>query len=475
MNISKYLDREPAEGVSLEYKSKEVIHKPEGDDLAGVDRLLKQIVAMTHSEGGHIFIGVEAADEKPVSLQNVEEADYVDLQKRLKRKARKFASHQLPYEIERKQYEGKTFDDCWLVHVEVAPSERLFGLNFDKHCYPYRLGDGTFYMDGHEVTRFVKHGHRPADTKAESQSPDIAEQLQDISSISDPVHGSQPYHFSEISDEQTGFQMWTFHPQMLLFGDPFLARTYQKYIDFEEFKAILTQAAKHLQVDLYDGSFSIAQRNCQWTGYGAKNLVQALEQQEDRYDTEEFEIDAHHSEALHFVADMHAGYLSIKMEPRVRGRSDDFEMRRFEMTFVLEGVPLDTRRINTFLDKVDLELRPGHSFDREATTIPGKGLSLSPIQQLEYQRTSDSEWISAIVCENPFYSEDKGSDFPNIEEKWQSLTNIQRVICKLRGTHHKHRDVAYKLNRVRIDDLREVTPGFECGNASFIGEFEETN
>jgi hypothetical protein len=177
-----------------------------------------------------------------------------------------------------------------------------------------------------------------------------------------------------------------------------------------------------------------------WFGYGYKNFIKALKEREKRY-SEAGIIRPHHSESAGFIADgkKHIFYIAVLPEVFIE---DWFEV---DVGFVFESLLFDNKKYIEFYKTANLDL-PEFTYDedheRNIINFRQKNLELKPEGLISYKFDADKEdWVSGIICKNPFYNDKKISEF---------LSRHEKIVVNLRSHHPLKIDKQYNLKEVRI-------------------------
>ncbi len=191
-----------------------------------------------------------------------------------------------------------------------------------------------------------------------------------------------------------------------------------------------------------------------WFGYGYKNFIKALKEREKRY-SEAGIISPHHSESAGFIADgtKHIFYIAVLPE---LFHEDWFEV---DVGFVFENLLFDNKKYIEFYKTANLDL-PEFIYDeddeRNIINFRQKDLELKPEGFIEYKLDADKEdWVSGIICKNPFYNDKKVGEF---------LSRHEKIIVNLRNHHPLKTDKQYYLEEVRIIQIPYGVFGFNILN-----------
>ncbi|MCK4795892.1 MAG: hypothetical protein KAT05_00850 [Spirochaetes bacterium] len=243
----------------------------------------------------------------------------------------------------------------------------------------------------------------------------------------------------------------------ILFGDHFgySGKTHSFYsheiVTLEKLENILKIYYENFRKDFQFNypSFLISQSDEEngmhysWFGYGYKNFIKALKERDKRY-SEAGIIRPHHSESAGFIADGSTHIFYIAVLPELF-RENWFEV---DVGFVFENLLFDNKKYIEFykMAKLDLpEFIYDEDYERNIINFRQKNLELKPEGFISYNLDADKEdWVSGIICKNPFYNDKKVCDF---------LSRHEKIIVNLRNHHPLKTDKQYYLEGVRITQI----------------------
>lgn len=191
-----------------------------------------------------------------------------------------------------------------------------------------------------------------------------------------------------------------------------------------------------------------------WFGYGYTNFIKALKEREKRY-SEAGIIKPHHSESAGFIIDgtNHIFYIAVLPELFLE---DYFEV---DVGFVFEHFLFDNKKYIEFYKTANLDL-PESIYDDEheidIINFRQKKLELKPEGFISYKFEADKEdWVSGIICKNPFYNDKKVGE---------PLSQHEKIIVNLKSHHPLKTDKQYFLEGVRIIQIPYGVFGFNILN-----------
>ena len=484
MNVDRIIDSEQQEDDKIEYK-----HPGENSaDFA------KELAAFANSGGGTIIVGVaetdgEITDLVPIgSLQELEERVHQAIGTRL--------NPTLQVDITEHTYQGVTasWHGTPLASLTCAEAARLHTFkDNDDYVIPVRQGSTTRYANGQEIADFYNSGVHPGrvdeiETDPQADSINWVSELGDV--VAELVDNSEspeetasagddeeaitetpsfdqtepPYHFTPTGTYDTV----TFHFMMAPY-QPHGFEGISQMVTRTEVAEILNALHQHFDAQIDSGRFSISQRNGAWFGTGAGNFLRALDQDE-RYQTvpNEYDLNTHHSEGTIFVADLnHPQGGQVILRARDGLRSDVVE--EFSVSFLTEGIPVDTRQLTEFLTETDLSLQNGRAVDlqTEALHLASEEIELTPIDRIESRHTDG--WVGAIVCTNPFHDDPELLRDHIDAESWEyfePLTTYEQVYCRLSDHHPMTEQRDYHFRQGHLQSLTPVQGSIPHLNAS---------
>jgi len=219
--------------------------------------------------------------------------------------------------------------------------------------------------------------------------------------------------------------------------------------DLREFFALL-----HNQLGLSEeGSFTIAQTNCNWHGVGIENFLKEAERWNERY--EEGKLDRiHHSEDLHYFDECHSGLLLLTVRQRV-GDREHLRLHGSRLEIRLPGVPVDPRPFANICEKVRETLpifSPLDDKEREFTHLRD-GESLQALGQVISTGWRDDEAVCGLIVKNPFF--ENKSAIPQGKLKYspfQFLDAPEYLVCDMADWH----DVGDVIDHYRLIRLEAI-------------------
>ena len=180
--------------------------------------------------------------------------------------------------------------------------------------------------------------------------------------------------------------------------------------------------------------------NYSWFGYGPKNFIQALKEQNRRYSKTGI-VKPHHRELACFVAEAQNNIFSIAFQPNVHPENSDITLDYVEISFITGNIPFDNRKFLEFYDKVGLGT-PDFIFPTELDFIQKNYREMNIKLKNEgflMHKYMDKEWISKVVCNNPFYGNKDLDIFQN-----------EKLVINLRDHHPFNEKKQYFLEQARI-------------------------
>ena len=119
-----------------------------------------------------------------------------------------------------------------------------------------------------------------------------------------------------------------------------------------------------------------------------------------------------------------------------------------DVGFVFENLLFDNKKYIEFYKMAKLDLTEfiyDEDYERNIINFRQKNLELKPEGFISYNLDADKEdWVSGIICKNPFYNDKKVCDF---------LSRHEKIIVNLRNHHPLKTDKQYYLEGVRITQI----------------------
>jgi hypothetical protein len=193
--------------------------------------------------------------------------------------------------------------------------------------------------------------------------------------------------------------------------------------------------AHHLLTE--DGSWSVEQMDRSWHGYSAADLIDAIQQRQDRYYGMER---VHHTEHVLYYDKCPLGFYTLAADLSSNGR----RLWRCNLSLQLSGVPLNLNFLNILIASLGakteyLSFRPRH--EQSVTTGGPVGTADQPLRicglvtDSESERGGSSEqehWVTGVIARNP-YAEASGVEAP---DGWpDALQGVDPLIFSLRSHH----------------------------------------
>lgn len=183
--------------------------------------------------------------------------------------------------------------------------------------------------------------------------------------------------------------------------------------------------------------------NYSWFGYGPKNFIRALKEQNKRYSNTGI-VKPHHREIACFVAEAQNCIFSIAFQPNVVSDNLETTLDYIEISFITGNIPFDNRKFIEFYDKVGLGT-PDFVAPAELNIVRKNFHEINIKLKNEGYFTHkymDKEWVSKVVCDNPFYGNKDTDIFQN-----------DKLVINLRDHHPFNDKKEYFLEQVQIVTL----------------------
>ena len=244
--------------------------------------------------------------------------------------------------------------------------------------------------------------------------------------------------------------------QCSLFGD-FFGFSNEAYflsvdkmgVTLEKLEEILNKVYFIFRRDYYHSdnpSFLINQKcnknnvNYSWFGYGPKNFIKALKEQKKRY-SEAGIVKPTHRELACFIAEAQNYIFSIAFQPNVFPENLETTLDYVEISFITGNIPFDNRKFLEFYDKVELGT-PDFIFPTELNIMRRNLRDLDIELKNEgcfINKYGDEEWVSKVVCNNPFYGNKNTDPFQN-----------EKLVINLKDHHPFNDKKQYFLEQIKI-------------------------
>jgi len=475
MNVDRIIDEQRKENDELEYKHPE----ENSEDFA------KELAAFANSGGGRIIVGVVEQNGEISDLVSVDNPQ--QLEERIHQAIATRLIPRLQFSTTEHTYQGgkESWHDTTLITLTRDASDRLHGYKHENfHVIPVRQGSTTRYATGQEIADFYERGIRPgradeitedsvtdstsladalgavaqgiiADSESQGEEPNT--EANDEAETSEEIafdHTEPAYYFTPTG---TGDAV-TFHLMMAPY-QPHGFEGISQFVTRGEVANILAALQRYFNANLSQGQFTIAQSNGAWFGTGAGNFLKALAQDE-RYETVpiDYDLSRHHSEGAIFIADLnHKQNGQVILRARDGLRSEMVE--QFSVSFLTEGIPIDNREMNAFLDETELSLYNGESIPMQTASLHAtpEEIPLTIVDRVP--SWIEEGWVGGIVCENPFHDDPKLLQDQISSENWdyfEPLITYEHVYCRLSDHHPMSEQRDYYLRQSHLQSLTQV-------------------
>lgn len=217
-------------------------------------------------------------------------------------------------------------------------------------------------------------------------------------------------------------------------------------LSVKELEIILEEYFKTFGSDskLHNPTFTINQvcwdkeTSFSWFGYGPENFIQALNEQNIRY-SEARIVRPHHNEIAGFVAQRFNHIFYIAFQPRVVEESKYITLDHVQVGFVFEAIPFNNNKFIEFYRKANLEM-PQFIYQEEEVKSKREYLDKVKLENEGFV-LYDEDWVSKIVCNNPFY---KNNDINKI------LSQNEKLVVNLRDYHPFNFSKKYTIEQFTI-------------------------
>lgn len=196
--------------------------------------------------------------------------------------------------------------------------------------------------------------------------------------------------------------------------------------------------------------YTIKQINGSWIGSGFQEFCAQISSPQQRYESvsSSYPLDTYKNESAIFIALLNTeDYLILNVDPW-----SDEGFRDFDIRLILDGLPLNDGRLNSFLDAAELDFGTGKPLNLNSQVLSGKAISGMSVQIREHI-TDDRGWVDAVVCENPLYNK-KGFLSRFFPEARNIVADYKYVVGTCRPTQEKS-DTA-TIEQIKITDYNEI-------------------
>jgi hypothetical protein len=209
--------------------------------------------------------------------------------------------------------------------------------------------------------------------------------------------------------------------------------------------------------------WSIQQSRRNWHGWGPQEFTAVVGKWRERAKTEA----AHHSEEFFYVDVCDGGFYTIAATIMAHHQR---ELRNFNISFQLQGIPLDTRPLlelcHTLGVHEHLYLRPRDTQSIKRIHLHDKNIPIGLPRALVVnaepapETMGPDDWVVGLVIENPFIAghpylaEDDARELHVLDES-------ELLVCTLAEHHRLDQEEKYGYYLVRLDYAR-TSDGLVC-------------
>jgi len=469
------------------------------DERAEIADLVFELVAFANSGGGDVIYGVNESGSTIEEVQNISNPSKIE--EGVHQVIREKVSPKFTVLVESKEYTGEMEafhgNQVLMLSPETDLQIHSFRESGSSIFYPYRLGSTTDHLTGDQIYRFYEDRIRPGrlddvdpqNETGESNTDRMAEIIEALGAgLSEAVaenHGGSestdttndseqdsseainlspsenPYDFTPAG----GLETITFR-QLPHYLDPKGIEGDNWTIPISELPQVFAALYEYLDADLEGGHFTISQRNAAWFGQGAADFIEALDY-EERYSStpDSFEVDKHHSEGTIFVTRCNLGIVILRARRGINGGNEYID--EFSINFCTDGVPVDTRSLNSFLDALDYGTRHAQKFEMESQRgrYGHQDIEVEPVKLIQSEHHDD--FVGWAICENPFY-ENPDCWLDEIESEYsdyESLTKYEKIPCRIKDHHPVDEPKRYSLIEAEVTAMTSVQGAVPHENA----------
>lgn len=216
-----------------------------------------------------------------------------------------------------------------------------------------------------------------------------------------------------------------------------------------EFEQKIRSVTPYLVDNAADSRFSIAQVSGQWVGEGIWDFIEALKNQDARYDRDS-PRETHDREKGIFIARISPGGLLVLY---VQNRVGKDLVENIGVQFLTDGIPLQTEGFSDIASIFGTSLGHARSTTRAVDTIVGdqfRRIDADDIVDLFVDSSGIEDYITGLKIKNPITEEDvEGIS----ENKQRALLEPEEIICHL-GHHQLLTDHERHGTKFYIKDLK---------------------
>lgn len=259
-------------------------------------------------------------------------------------------------------------------------------------------------------------------------------------------------------------------------------------LKFDKLEEILFKLVSEFDIPVENTSFAISQQiESSWFGQGVREFLEALKDLRERYRSAD-NLEPRHTEDAVIKLPIKGGFVILSFE---RFTSSLENLKDFEVTVVLGGVPLNQSKLTAVFEPYGAEfgtgqehvLRTVHSrSDRKIETNLGvwshdyveleyeslEELGLEPVRELSYRidyEKEDEDIVGSLIVENPFYQnvERVGKYFGEISHTSieNALLETEYIYCELSETHLRGEGKDYLLENLQVTESKAKEPAVE--------------
>jgi hypothetical protein len=225
----------------------------------------------------------------------------------------------------------------------------------------------------------------------------------------------------------------------------------------QELVEIFTALSSYFDFRSDTSWFTIHQQTGAWFGRGINDYLSALLQEDYRMQKApgEYDFTTYKNAIGVFVGEIASPYpessILVHVEPWHRSE----HCRRMTIEFVFNGLPLDTRPVQGFLNEVEAGMT-----NAEQKTISKEFLPYSDQLPVETVNLIESPWkdnfISDAVCKNPFFgNEDVLSTYLDLANTG-GLAEYQYILGHIHDHRPRGSPEGYKSIRYAVTEFDEI-------------------
>jgi|GEM_PF-3584193 len=394
MDVVQCLQDGVDEDLNLEYK----------DKRADSSSIVKELVAFCNANGGTLVLGVREDDG---NIEEIQDVDFAEREEAINQCISNRVRPPIQFAWEKHIIDGNT-----VVSLSVDDTEHLHSFSENNQpIHPRRQGSTKHYMDSQEIRHYLEGAISTPEEEEQEYSP-VEKTTEESATVVD-----QPeIFFTPIPDGYIN-RVCTFSP-VFWPQNPYSATIPLGGPTNDELIDIFSSLNSTFEFDQNRSWFTIHQSTGAWFGRGVQNYLSALVNEEYRFDQvpEEYELEVYKNSVGVFVAEIGAPYPESNMIVHVEPWHESDHCRRMNIEIIFEGLPLDTRPLDEFLNEIDAGMTNAKQVSISNQRFPQ--VDQLPVKEVGLISSPwEDEFVSDAICANPFFeNQEVLSDYLNLNQ-----------------------------------------------------------